>query len=354
MLPDDLAHVDRLARRVDGPGPVVVIDPAAGNLLTANHAAGLAPAPGQASWWSTPNVTTTSTPYAPVLASLQAPDDLTTLVWYAPTPTQAYPVVPGRQVTWWAPSLAGVAQELRMWCYGADGAYVTWFFSAYTDRPLVVTVPDNVAYVRVGVKLHRSFTALPVGPSLLALTTPEHAALRVGNRQAFSAAQQAGKVPLTQYAVTGTGGALSDVGGLAHVTMPNGGLIYWVPTAGAHGFPITPGQLAVFAAQFSKSTSLGVDFRNSTGEVVASVGRQAAAAPPGAAYARPWVSVSSTTAATPIGSASLMVWDQAPPLPAGEGAPLLSITGYGQSIQPGQLAARDVTLELVEVISATG
>lgn len=354
MLPDDLAHLDRLARRVDGPGPVVVIDPAAGNLLTANHAAGLAPAPGQAPWWATPNVTLTSTPYAPVLASLQKPDDLTTLVWYAPTPTLAYPVVPGRQVTWWAPSLAGVSAELRLWCYDATGAYVTYFFSTYTDRPLIAQVPDGVAYVRPGVRLARSFSSLPVGASLLALTMPDHSALRTGFREVLSAEQRQGKTPLSQYAVSGTGVALTDVGGSVHVTLPYASLVNWLPLDGARGFKIAPGQLAVFTTSFTKGsqTSAGIEFLNEKGSRVSTVSRQAAVAPPGAVAVLPWVTTTDLPSPTPLGTASLRIWDQAPPLPAGEGTGLMSITGYGQTIRPGQLDSRDINLDLVEVTSA--
>ncbi|MGW2425066.1 hypothetical protein ACWC0C_38490 [Streptomyces sp. NPDC001709] len=354
MLPDDLAHLDRLARRVDGPGPVAVIDPAVGNLLTANHAHGNAPAPGQAQWFSTPNVTRTSTPYAPVLVSLAAPDDLTTLVWYAPTPVLAYPVVPGQQVSWWAPSLAGVTEQVRLWWYGADGANTGYSYSSFPDRPMVRTVPEGAVYARPGVKLNRSFADLPVGPSILAMTTPEHSAWRLGYRQALSSAQQAGKTPLTQYAVAGTNAALSDVGGAANVTIPTAGTLTWVPGDGSQGFPVVPGQMAVFTTQFGKASGSGVEFRNSAGTVVGTSSRQAAVVPPGAAYVRPWASAGNVTTATPIGSASLLVWDQAPPLPVGEGAPLFSITEYGQTIRPGNLDSRDVTLELVEVTSANG
>ncbi|WP_432068235.1 hypothetical protein [Streptomyces sp. C10-9-1] len=354
MLPEDVTHLDRLARRVDGPGPVAVIDPAAGNLLTANHAAGRVPGPGQAEWWSTSNVTRTSTPYAPLVVSCATPpDDLTTLVWYAPTSVRAYPVVAGQQVMWWAPSLAGVAQEHRLWCYAADGSYVTYWYLTSTYRPMVITVPDNVAYVRPGVRLNRSFAELPIGQSQLAMATPENTAQRVGVRQALSVAQQAGKTPLAEYRVSGTSAVLSDVNGDACVTIPESGTVNWVPADGSPGFPVTPGQIAVFTTEFAAQGS-GVEFRNDAGTVVSTSSRQAALVPAGAAYARPWATATAVPADTPIGAASLYVWDQAPELPSGEGAPLLSVTGYGQTVPPGNLDARNVTLELVEVTSAAG
>ncbi len=352
-LADDLAHLDRLARRVDGPGPVVVVDPAAGNLLTANHAAGVGPAPGQSPWWATANVTVTSPPYAPATLSLAAPDDLTTLVWYGPAPGQTYAAVPGQPVTWWCPGLSGVAAEMRLWFYDAAGAYLTYWYSSAVDRPMTVTVPVGAAYVRPGVRLVRSCTDLPIGPSVLAVGT-EIAALRLGYRQALSTAQQTGTVPLDQYVITGTGAALSDVGGAVNVTVPSTGTVSWVPTAGAHGFPIASGQVAVFTTQFSKATGFGAEFRSTTGAVVGTSARQAAVAPAGAAFVRPWVTAAGVTSPTPLGTASLVVWDQAPPLPVGEGTGLMSITGYGQTIRPGNLDSRDVTLELVEVTSAAG
>ncbi|MFJ4796951.1 hypothetical protein [Kitasatospora purpeofusca] len=43
-----------------------------------------------------------------------------------------------------------------------------------------------------------------------------------------------------------------------------------------------------------------------------------------------------------------------PPVPAGDGTPAFSITGYTQGTVPGQPDTRDVSLDLVEVTSAAG
>ncbi|WP_415958150.1 hypothetical protein [Streptomyces sp. 021-4] len=48
---DDAAHLDRLARRIDGPGPVVVIDPVTRNLLDPLQAEGRSPGGSAAPHW---------------------------------------------------------------------------------------------------------------------------------------------------------------------------------------------------------------------------------------------------------------------------------------------------------------
>ncbi|MFJ9161214.1 hypothetical protein ACIRPS_30940 [Streptomyces griseoviridis] len=351
MLPDDLAHLDRLARRVDGPGPVAVVDPASGNLLTANHASGTNPSPGQGAWSATANVTRNGTPGSPLMLTLAAPDDLTTLVYYGTTPALAYPVAQGQPCTFWAPQLAPVADQLRMWCYGSDGAYIRLHYTSRTDRPFTFTMESDVAYVRPGVKLARSFNALPVGPALFVQGTPAKA-YQLGSRQAFDADQAAGRAPI-KWTVGGTGAALSVSGGNVMVTFPNSGNLNWSPMNGTPGYPVTPGQTAVFTAAFSGADFVGMDFLSSSGSAVLSVPRQASVVPAGAAYVAPWCVAGKVTGTVPVGASSLLLWD-APPvdLPAGEGSGLFTVTNYSQSIRPGNLDSRDASIELVEVTYA--
>ncbi|UQI46715.1 hypothetical protein M1P56_21360 [Streptomyces sp. HU2014] len=169
MERDDFTHLDRLARRVDGPGPVAVLDPLSRNWLTAAQAAGTG---STGMWERNANEITLSggtTPYSPVTVSVDAPPPAgAVLTWVIPR-WRYYPVAPGTTLTWWTPSLAAAKAPLAggyLYWYRADNTYLGAVAGSGT-RPLVTTVPPGAAFARPGV----AFTAKgswPLGESVLA------------------------------------------------------------------------------------------------------------------------------------------------------------------------------------------
>ncbi|MFG2147518.1 hypothetical protein ACGFRG_25530 [Streptomyces sp. NPDC048696] len=173
MHRDDVAHLDRLARRVDGPGPVTVLDPLARNLLAADQAAGLGPAGGK---WS---VTGSEiilyggglSPYVPNTVSVETVPAVgyTNLQWRHPT-FHGIPVVAGQTYTWWAPGLVAsgaVMMSARVAWYDASRTYLSTSAAPAAGVPLVAAAPVNAAYVQPYV----AFTAKGVwelGPSVFA------------------------------------------------------------------------------------------------------------------------------------------------------------------------------------------
>ncbi|MEU5974289.1 hypothetical protein [Streptomyces sp. NPDC047315] len=171
MEPADYRHLDRLARRLDGPGPVAVVDPLAGSMLGGHQGDGT----GSLTAWSWSNsdirLATGAGPGAPAtVAVVNVPATLgPDLFWQHPT-WAGYPVAPGMTVTWWAPGLiaAGAAiGQLRIQWMDSAGT-VTGTANAATSAPLVRTVPTGVAYARPVVR----FAALgtwPIGRAVCAL-----------------------------------------------------------------------------------------------------------------------------------------------------------------------------------------
>ncbi|MFF8959108.1 hypothetical protein [Streptomyces sp. NPDC014894] len=363
MLPDDLAHLDRLARRVDGPGPVAVIDPASANWLLPSQALGVIGTHG-ASAWSGSMVSTGGTqnpnapvnPYGPMSVVLNAPAAASDLVYNAPGAT-GYPVAPGMTVSWWAPSLAAIAAELRLLWYRADGTALTSASSTVqVDRPIQRAVPAEAAYVRPVVRLRAGLTTrTPIGPAVLRLAAPGDSELRIASRQALGVTAQQGRTPLNQYS-PGTGTTLTDVGGVAHITVPGAdGSVEWVGGGTTPGFPVLPGRLITFTNSHAAVKWCGFTFFDAAGSFAGmALETNTATVPAGAASVVPHLQYGTIAAPTPIGTSSLMVWDPAPALPAGEGGAFYSVTDYGQSVRPGQLHSRDASLELVEVTHAVG
>ncbi|MGW1277582.1 hypothetical protein ACWD4V_11590 [Streptomyces tsukubensis] len=166
-----MRHLDRLARRMDGPGPIAVVDPLAGNMLSGHQGDGV----GSPSAWSVSasdiEVTGGVTDTAPVTATVKnvpaslGPD----LFWQHPR-WYGYPVAPGMVVTWWAPGLvaAGAAVAmLRIQWIDAAGV-VTGTATQNGMTPIVRVVPAGVVFARPVIR----FSALgtwPIGRAVLAL-----------------------------------------------------------------------------------------------------------------------------------------------------------------------------------------
>ncbi len=185
MEAGDVSHLDRLARRIDAPGPVAVLDPLTRNLLGGHQAEGRGE-PGKWAWKNGElnmyggqfgahvenSVSVESVPAGGMAA----------LAWRHPYWT-GYPVAPGMTLTWWAPGLvangAAVGQLVLAW-YDAAGKALTGASSTTPAAPLVATVPTGAAFAVPAV----AFTARGVwalGYSVLALGDVS-AALLAGER----------------------------------------------------------------------------------------------------------------------------------------------------------------------------
>lgn len=147
--------LDRLARRVDGPGPIVLIDPAAVNLLEPSQAAGTArPGSGGASQWfiNVPSgvnpatagsiVESTTVPGAFGFSSLTASSSI---AWRHPVWT-GIPVMPGMTVSFSPPAGFPTATALAEVDFkSANGTYLS--SATAVGQPVVATVPPNTAFV---------------------------------------------------------------------------------------------------------------------------------------------------------------------------------------------------------------
>ncbi|MEV6079613.1 hypothetical protein AB0L80_31555 [Streptomyces sp. NPDC052069] len=170
----DVDHLDRLARRVDAPGPVAVLDPLARNLLAADQAAGLGAAPGKWSWTGSEIILygggfSARTPNTVSVESVSA-SGYTDLVWRHPY-FHGVPVAPGQTYTWWAPGLvsAGASmQSARVAWYDAAATFISNSAAPAAGVPLVATAPPNAAFLRPFVRF--GATGLwAMGASVLAL-----------------------------------------------------------------------------------------------------------------------------------------------------------------------------------------
>ncbi|MBZ4319539.1 hypothetical protein [Streptomyces huiliensis] len=174
----DYEVLDRLVRRLDGPGPVAVIDPLTRNLLGGAQSAGT----GSLSAWSGNAKEMTlyggAAPSDPVTVSVDTlpSNGLSDLNWIG-SGWPYVPVTPGMTVTWWVPGLiaagAGIARLCLFWHDRATG-YVSGQVGP-PERPLVGAVPTRGAFVRPAVRFNKTgvwemgFSALTVGDTSAAL-----------------------------------------------------------------------------------------------------------------------------------------------------------------------------------------
>ncbi|WP_418956822.1 hypothetical protein [Streptomyces tritici] len=172
---------------------------------------------------------------------------------------------------------------------------------------------------------------------------------------------------VTMYA---TGAAPSSV--VANVTS--------VPTAGAAigwkhptwaGFPVPAGSVTWWPWAFgyshaAKVSGLDLKWYSASGSWLSTTTQtdasrpMVATVPSGAAFVVPSLRVTATgfysisRAALCLGDAAAYLTSLGSALPTGEGCPGVSITGYRHAATPGDGTYRDISLDLVEVTSATG
>ena len=364
MLRADWAHLDRLARRVDGPGPVVVVDPLSDNLLTSSQASGQ----GSTAQWSTAGSVALAGlggPWDPVTATVTgALTDTPTLTWNHPTWTYGYPVAPGQSLTWYAPDLATVAEQLRLSWFTVTGAPLTAIATAVTTRPMVVTVPADAAYVRPSVRFLTP-GAYPIGPALLRIAQPADTVAAPAGVERLTGAQLTGKSPTTQWTVsTELALALSGTDVVVNYKgVGPGGILRFKAPLSMAGYAVIPGDLVTFTLSATLAAIGGaskpyLEFLTPGGQPLVTSAVAQCTAPPGAAFAVPAVQwAASTATGVKIGACSLTVAPRPlgiPAPPAGEGTPPFSVTDYAQGTVPGFPDTRDISLTLVEVTSAAG
>jgi hypothetical protein len=155
LPPEDAQHLARLARRVNGPGlqgspktsygPVVVIDPAAGNLLDPYQAAAQSDSPSGADHWFTVQGTIAISPFIGDTVVGDCQDPATRIGWRHGT-WSGWPVAPGLPVSWlvppdWNPAVATAQLDWK----DADGAYVSTSYAAGNN--VTGTAPAGAAFV---------------------------------------------------------------------------------------------------------------------------------------------------------------------------------------------------------------
>ncbi|MEU1009087.1 hypothetical protein [Streptomyces sp. NPDC005890] len=152
LAPAHARALDRIARRVDGPGPVYVVDPAAGNVLSASQAAGTGAAgatdiTGLAQWFKTSTTgTVAESTTAPGTFVFTAADANSAVGWRHTSTFGNFPVSPGLQVSFRAPAALAALGTLSVGVdfMKADGS---WLASATATGPYVTgTVPAGAVY----------------------------------------------------------------------------------------------------------------------------------------------------------------------------------------------------------------
>ncbi|WP_200303741.1 hypothetical protein [Streptomyces adelaidensis] len=155
LLPPAHARaLDRIARRVDATAPstVFLVDPASGNVLTAGQALGqgakaATDITGAAQWFKTSTGTVAESTTAPGTFTFTATDTASALAWRCVGTVGNFPVAPGLQVSFQAPTaIAALGTEsVGLDFKKADGSYIS---TASATGPLVTgTVPAGAAFV---------------------------------------------------------------------------------------------------------------------------------------------------------------------------------------------------------------
>ncbi|MEU7280435.1 hypothetical protein AB0A69_16850 [Streptomyces sp. NPDC045431] len=356
---DDATHLDRLARRIDGPGPVDLLDPVARNLLDPLQAEGRIATTNPYNVWYT-SVSGSGKLELSTAAGAQPQ----TYVWKAETataqlnwqrrPRAGFPVVPGMRVRFTLPKSWRVGPcATRLHWRDAAGTYLS--SAADTGHTLVATVPAGAALVTP------SGVAGEIGTYGLdgAVLTIDDDHVPTAPVNLLSADQAAGKGALTQWSATGV--TLStDASGYAVASLAAstaGTLTFVNGTQKGHALPPGAGLVGLVlpAAVRTRAQSCALTFHDTAGAVLATVtGWAPAAVPAGATHVSATVSFASATTAfqSRIGPAKLLHIDPTVPQLPGDGCPVMAVTAFTDS--PARpLPYRNVSIELAEVAGAS-
>lgn len=154
MGPRDADYIDRLARHIDGIGPLVILDPLSRNMLSGAQAAGL----GSHSMWVPDTEITlyggTVSEWSPVTVNMHTAGSSVDLQWRH-AKFHGVPVQPEITYTWWAPGLLASdssISQLRVYWYTAANSLITTSSTTNPAVPFVLSAPAGACYVRPGAR----------------------------------------------------------------------------------------------------------------------------------------------------------------------------------------------------------
>ncbi|MCX5559987.1 hypothetical protein [Streptomyces sp. NBC_00038] len=152
LSPAHARALDRIARRIDGPGPVFVVDPAAGNVLSPAQAAGLGVAgatgiTGLTQWFKSATTgTVAESTTAPGTFLFTAADTASSVAWRCVGTVGNFPVTPGLQVSFRAPAAIAALGTVSVGVdfKKSDGTYISSLVA--TGALVSGTAPATAAY----------------------------------------------------------------------------------------------------------------------------------------------------------------------------------------------------------------
>ncbi|MFF8830647.1 hypothetical protein [Streptomyces sp. NPDC015131] len=356
---DDAAHLDRLARRIDGPGPVEVVDPVGRNLLDPLQAEGRTGGDSPYNHWYTSvsgsgRLEPSAVPGAQPQTYVWKADTASAQLSWHRRPRAGFPVAPGMRVRFTLPTSWRTGPcATRLHWRDAAGTFLST--SADYGHTVSATAPAGAALVTpAGV-------AGEVGTYGLdgAVLTLDDDHVPTAPVNLLSADQAAGRGALTQWSATGV--TLSaDASGYAVASLAAstaGTLTFANGSAKGHPLPAGPGLtgLVLPAAVRARAQSCALTFFDAAGaQLAVTTGWVPATVPAGAVQVSATVSFASATTAfqSRIGPAKLLHLDPEVTELPGDGCPVMAVTGYTDT--PARpLPYRNVSIELTEVTSAS-
>lgn len=356
---DDAAHLDRLARRIDGPGPIDVIDPVTRNLLDPLQAEGRCPDGSAARHWyasggGSGQLQLSGRPGNAPDAYVWKPDSTTSQLNWHRRPRTGFPVAPGMTVSFTLPS-SWRASPCATRLHWRDAAGVYLSSAAVTSHTLSATVPVGAALVTP------SGIAGEVGTYALdgAVLTIDDPHIPTAPVNLLSTDQAAGRGPAAQWATVGF--TLStDAAGYLVASLPantSGSLVF--EPAGPDNFRPVPGRgflgPVLPAALRARAETCYITYFNASGAFLTfSDGWGPFEVPAAATHFTCAVSFGSAATAfsARLGPTKLLHIDSTVPQLAGEGCPVMAVTGYTDS-PTRPLPYRNISIDLTEVTSAS-
>ncbi|MEV0442661.1 hypothetical protein AB0I84_08690 [Streptomyces spectabilis] len=357
-LPEaDATHLDRLARRVDGPGPLAVLDPVTRNLLDPLQAAGRGDGAASAHWrvvsGSGTVVRDTGAGALPDTWSWRPAADSDRLAWTA-RHWPGFPVPPGASVRFTVPTAWRVTTSKTQldWKDAAGEPLVT---TSASRQSVVGTAPAGAAFVTPSASVAVDGNRIGLAGAVLTLDDPH---VPASPQDLLADDQAAGKGDLARWQAD-KATLSADSGGYAVLDIPANvdAVLRW-KNGGTAGFPVAPGQavdLTVSSVLRGRASACFLTWYDRAGAFVGVVDAWApGTAPAKAAFVEPALQFTANANAFNgrIGASKLRSMAPDGELP-GDGCPPMAITAYTDT--PGRpLPYRGLSLDLTEVTSAAG
>ncbi len=361
LTEDDAVHLDRLARRIDGPGPIAVIDPVARNLLDPLQAEGRTSNGTAALPWYSAGGGTGALRLSPDTGALPGtyvwqPDTTTSQLSWHNRPRTGFPVAPGMTVRFTLPKSWRVGPcAARLHWRDAAGTYLS--SASVSGHTVSATVPVGAALVTP------SGVAGEVGTYALegAVLTIDDSHLPSAPVNLLPSEQAAGKGALTQWSATGLTLATDAEGyAVASLAANTAGSLTWV-YADKKGHPLPAAGsglvgLVLTSAVRTRAQSCSFSFFDAAGVALdTSETWSSPTAPAKATHVSVKVTFAAATTAftSRIGTTKLQHLDASVTQLPGDGCPAMAVTAYTDS--PARpLPYRNMSIDLTEVTSANG